>query len=180
VTFAHWANLANLSVFEVQQRFVYDHEYEQFERGEISSVEYWRHLRRLLRVDLTDIQFEQAFNALVLQPVAGMFELLSNYRRRFPVFALSNNNTSHWVRCQDVFPSEIGLFHEVFLSQEMGMRKPEERIYRQLERQTGFAGAQILFFDDVLANVQQANALGWQSVHVQSKADVDAALALIT
>jgi glucose-1-phosphatase len=55
----------------------------------------------------------------------------------------------------------------VFMSQDMGMRKPEARIYQSVLEHEGYTADQAVFFDDNLANIEAARALGIESVLVE-------------
>ena len=58
-----------------------------------------------------------------------------------------------------------------FASHLVGHRKPDAAIYEHVERTTGFGGAEILFFDDVMENVQAAEKRGWLGYHIDPKPD---------
>jgi putative hydrolase of the HAD superfamily len=62
---------------------------------------------------------------------------------------------------RDLFP---GLFDAVVISAEVGMRKPEERIFRHAADLLGVAPAECVFIDDIQANVVAAEALGMTGV----------------
>lgn len=60
------------------------------------------------------------------------------------------------------------LFDAVVISGEVGMRKPEERIYRHAADAIGLAPASCAFVDDIDANVRAARALGMVAVRHQT------------
>ena len=80
--------------------------------------------------------------------------------------ALSNTNDAHWGRMfpsdnsEPEFPNLARLRHR-FASHLLGVLKPDALAYRAVERRTGFASDQILFFDDKQENVEAARRLGW-------------------
>jgi putative hydrolase of the HAD superfamily len=53
-----------------------------------------------------------------------------------------------------------GMFDAVIISAEVGMRKPEERIFRHAAGLLGLAPAECVFVDDVEANITAAEAVG--------------------
>jgi putative hydrolase of the HAD superfamily len=60
------------------------------------------------------------------------------------------------------------LFDAVVISAEVGMRKPEERIFRHAADLLGLAPEECVFIDDVAANVTAAEAIGMTGVlHTQ-------------
>ncbi|MBA4384087.1 MAG: hypothetical protein C0410_05070 [Anaerolinea sp.] len=54
------------------------------------------------------------------------------------------------------------VFDHLFISCEMGTQKPEEAYYRYIEIQLQLPGESILFWDDILQNVNAAKARGWK------------------
>jgi len=71
------------------------------------------------------------------------------------------------------------LFDLVVDSSAVGTRKPEEAIYRLVERGLGLPGAALLFVDDLGVNLKTARALGWQTLKYLDTAEVVAALAQV-
>ncbi len=62
---------------------------------------------------------------------------------------------------RDLFPS---LFDAVVISGEVGMRKPEERIFRHAAGLLGLDPAECVFVDDIEVNVTAAEAIGMTAV----------------
>jgi putative hydrolase of the HAD superfamily len=57
-----------------------------------------------------------------------------------------------------------GMFDAVVISAEVGMRKPEERIFRHVIDLLGLAPGECVFIDDIEANVAAAEAVGMTAV----------------
>ena len=57
------------------------------------------------------------------------------------------------------------MFDVVVISGEVGMRKPEARIFEHTSRLLGCDGSQVVFVDDHIVNVQAAAQQGWVSIH---------------
>lgn len=55
------------------------------------------------------------------------------------------------------------LFDGLFFSSAVGFEKPKEGFFRAVESSLGRSGAELLFFDDVRANVDGARAAGWSA-----------------
>ncbi|MEM7268667.1 MAG: HAD-IA family hydrolase [Pseudomonadota bacterium] len=51
----------------------------------------------------------------------------------------------------------------VFASGRIGVAKPDEAYFRQIEAWSGLSGAQIALIDDAPRNVEAAEALGWRA-----------------
>jgi putative hydrolase of the HAD superfamily len=59
------------------------------------------------------------------------------------------------------------LFDAVVISHEVGMRKPEARIFQHAVGLLGLAPEQCVFVDDIKANIVAAEALGMTGIHHQ-------------
>jgi putative hydrolase of the HAD superfamily len=57
------------------------------------------------------------------------------------------------------------LFDDVVISAQVGMRKPEERIFRLAAGRLGLVPSECVFVDDVEGNIVAATALGFITVH---------------
>jgi putative hydrolase of the HAD superfamily len=66
----------------------------------------------------------------------------------------------------DDYPRELfpGLFDVVVISGEVGMRKPEERIFRHTAGLLGLTPQECVFIDDLEVNVAAAEAIGMTAV----------------
>ncbi|MBX3375767.1 MAG: hypothetical protein KF678_02035 [Phycisphaeraceae bacterium] len=92
---------------------------------------------------------------------------------------LSNTNPAHWARMNKTeirpaeFPSPAMLRHR-HASHLLGFAKPDPRAFREFERRTDYRGAEILYFDDLVENVETARAQGWIVEHIDHTADTAA------
>jgi len=87
---------------------------------------------------------------------------------------LSNTNEHHWgfladARHPSYFP--LGRLKHHFASHLIRARKPSPAIYEHLERETGFTGPAILFFDDLKENIDAAVARGWRGIWIDPDLD---------
>jgi putative hydrolase of the HAD superfamily len=64
----------------------------------------------------------------------------------------------------------------VFVSNELGKRKPAPEAFHAVAQAMDVPPERIVFFDDTLANVEGALAVGMHAVHVRTVADVADAL----
>ncbi|HEX9296110.1 MAG TPA: HAD-IA family hydrolase, partial [Polyangiaceae bacterium] len=96
---------------------------------------------------------------------------------------LSNTNHAHWTRMlhhdgtgplagEPRYPGIVRL-RSHYASHLLGLAKPDEAIYRAFERASGYGGDEILFFDDLPANVEAARKIGWTAERIDP--DVDTA-----
>ena len=66
----------------------------------------------------------------------------------------------------------------VFASCEVGARKPDAAFYQRVQTRLGLEPHEILFWDDVLVNVDAARAIGWHAEVFTSTRDFDDWLSL--
>ncbi len=68
------------------------------------------------------------------------------------------------------------LFERVFVSSEIGLRKPHRAAFDYVVREMGVEANAILFFDDLPDNIAGATDAGLRAVQVRKSADVRHAL----
>ena len=151
-------------------------------------------IRALERGECTEAEFEQLLAAELIRvdggavPAGGllarmfaasafdeaMHELIRAARRAGLRTALLSNSWGDNGYPRHLFPE---LFDTVVISSEVGMRKPEERIFRLAIERLGLQPAECVFIDDIQENVNAARAAGLVSVWHQTAADTTAQLA---
>jgi len=136
------------------------------ERGEMSDEEFESTLAALLvGIDGAPVVaaglLKRMFAASVLQD--EMLDLIRELRDRgIRTSLLSNSWGAH-----DGYPRHLfnELFDDVVISGEVGMRKPEQRIFELARTRLGLPAAECVFVDDVAGNISAAQALGFLAVH---------------
>jgi len=89
---------------------------------------------------------------------------------------LSNTNSEHWLRHiaaegRDADFPTVALLKHRHASHLLGAAKPDEAIYRAFERETGFRGPEVLFFDDLTENIAAAERCGWRGALIDHTGD---------
>jgi putative hydrolase of the HAD superfamily len=174
--FRIWADLARCDPAELERRFSFDEAYQRHERGEIDAAGYFSALRRSLGLDLSDDELTSGWNDIYLGPLPGTAALLSAARRRFLLYAFTNSNATHRQVWAERFASELSVFRHVFVSSDLGVRKPDPESFALVAKRIGLQASALLFFDDTAENVEGARTAGMQAVHVGSSADIREAL----
>lgn len=149
-------------------------EFDGLERGVLSPEDFADAFIREWRLDLDRAAFLYAFKHWV----RGVFDdapaLLADLRTRHRLACLSNVNPAHWRRCVELGVDRM--FDAHFLSHELGLRKPEPQIYEGAAMRLGVAAEDIIFFDDVMENVEAARRAGMRAEHVPAPSALVAAL----
>ena len=174
--FQRWGRASHVPPEALATRYVFDEPYERHERGEIGELDYFAALRRSLAIDIDDEEFRAGWSAIFTEPVRETVALLETLRGRVPLYAFSNSNEAHRRVWERRFEHALANFRRVFVSSQMGLRKPERASFDFIAREIGVAPGRILFFDDTADNVQGARRAGLQAVHVRGPDDVKRAV----
>jgi len=169
---AHWATHGRCDKRLIRDRFRHDHAYDQHERGNIDLKAYFSALRTSLGVEISDADLRDGWNAILIGAMTGISDLLASAAERFPLYAFTNSNPEHQKCLSDRFAELLRPFKQIFVSSEIGLRKPEPDAYRHVVDVIGAPASRILFFDDLIENVEGARACGLQVVHVRTSSDV--------
>ena len=134
------------------------------ERGETSAEEFERLLAaRLTRMDGAAVPAPGLLTRMFskMAPVEAMYALLRSVRGGGVRVGLLSNSWGN------DYPRELftGVFDSVVISSEVGMRKPEERIFLHAVAGLGLTPDECVFIDDIEANVEAARALGMLGLH---------------
>jgi len=172
-----WSNWTSLPLEEIQHRFKMDDAYERHERGEIGASEYFTHLRKVLELEANDSEIALGWNAIFLEEIEETVNYILAVRDKLPCFAFTNSNPTHQAFWMAAYPRAMESFHQIFVSSELGLRKPEREAFEAISDITGISLDKMLFFDDAKENISGAQAIGMQAVHVKAHSDVRTALA---
>lgn len=146
------------------------------ERGECSVADFERMLaERLVTTTGGKVRADGLLTRMLSasRPVAAMYEVLRGLRRDGVRTALLSNSWGNLGYPRQDFPA---LFDAVVISGEVGMRKPEARIFTHTAQLLGIDPAQCVFIDDLEPNVRAAIACGMTGVHHLDPADTVARL----
>ena len=140
-------------------RAVYD-----FETGRIADVAaFQKRARQELGFTVSDDVFFRIFAEAVGDLFEETLPLLSALRAYYPLALLSNTSPDHWIHCRDR-QGLGGCFDEVFVSYELGVMKPDPRIFQQVLSRLQDNPENIWFFDDRQENVDAARKMGINGV----------------
>ena len=155
----------------------------QFDRGDITADEMFGYIKSFLPAAVRektgeglDGEIQRVWNLMLGDIPADKLQRLAALRSAgYRVVMLSNTNSGHWPRIEQLFieaggnlPSEC--FDALYLSYLMRRRKPEPGIFLTLLESEGVEAADCLFFDDSAENCAAARALGIDAVLVERNA----------
>jgi len=135
------------------------------ERGECTVAEFERLLAaRLVRTDGKSVPADGLLSRMLSAsvPDPAMYQLIRDLRARGVRTALLSNSWGSGGYPREDFPD---LFDAVVISGEVGMRKPEPRIFHHAAQLLDSVPAECVFVDDLEANVRAAVGCGMTGVH---------------
>ena len=108
-------------------------------------------------------------------PMTGALDLLDRLGRENAIACLSNTNILHWQR----LTSRYGLlerFERCFVSHEIGLSKPDPRIFEHVVADLRTPPHRITYFDDNAEIIEAAIAFGFDAHRVDSPQDIELVL----
>jgi len=147
---ACWAGHAGCEAAHLAGRFSWrDEFYQRHEKGEISDGEFFAALRKLFGIGISDAQFLEGWNKIFAGEMPGIATLLARAAQRLPLYAFSNTNGAHAKHFSVAYADLLGHFREVFLSNAIGLRKPDAAAYDHVVNAIGVPAERIVFFDEM-------------------------------
>ncbi len=123
--------------------------------------------------DHTPQQIESIIDAWIVGLYPGVGPLLNRIGEAGMMSAcLSNTNVQHWraIQTSATYEALRGLDHW-FASHLIGARKPDVTMYQHIEHTLGVLPAEIVFFDDLIENIDAAKQRGWLAHQVNDSND---------
>jgi 2-haloacid dehalogenase len=112
----------------------------------------------------------------ILGPDWGSVAILADLRQAgYSLYGLSNWSTEKYYLVRDQYEF-LGWLEAVILSGEVGLVKPDPRIFNVLLDKIERPAPECLLIDDSLVNIETAQAMGFQIIHFQSAAQLRQAL----
>ena len=170
--FRVWADQSKLSFEKIRKSFSIDNAYKQHECGQIVASEYFDHLRRVLGLAGTDDEIALGWNAIYVKQIDETLQYVTRASRRLPCFAFTNSNPTHQEYWTKAYPDVVAVFRKVFVSSDLGLRKPDCAAFKTVALQIGIPIESILFLDDSPENVRGAQTAGMRAIQVSTSDDV--------
>lgn len=171
-TFDYWARAANIDVKQLYERWQLDAAYEQHEVGAIDFATYVQALGERLGIALPMNHWLSGWNDLFVGPYLQVQDRLAAVSREIPLFAFTNTNPTHHETWSQRYPEAFRHFRNVYVSSEIGHRKPNVSAYRHVAADMGYEPHEIVFVDDTEENVAGAIEAGMDARRVSSEANV--------
>jgi putative hydrolase of the HAD superfamily len=145
---------------------------DAFERGAITPEAFAERFVRDWQVRLAPDAFLEHYVAWLRGLYPGAEDLLARLGTRYKLACLSNTNALHWERSEAMRWLQRRL--DVALSShELQLRKPQPEIFAATLERLGCTAPEVVYFDDLQANVAAARAAGFDAHHVDGFAALE-------
>lgn len=141
-----------------------------FDCGLISEEEFRMHLRTATGLNLTDSIIDSCWNAMLLDIPETRMKYVEGLQTSYNTFLLSNTNSIHLKFISSYLQKEFGIsdisekFKKTYYSCQVGMRKPDEKIFQLVMEENNLLPEETLFIDDSAVNIETADKLGMQVI----------------
>ncbi len=145
---------------------------KEFEMGLMTSAEFVVELKKKYYIEAPYEAIIHAWNAMLLGLKSDAEQFASEFAARYNIVLLSNTNEIHYNYFIDEVKSLLSHFADTFFSFQIGMRKPDENIFKFVCNKMDFSPSETLFIDDSIKNSSGATKIGLAYYHHRSNADL--------
>ncbi|CAI8280761.1 MAG: D-ribitol-5-phosphate phosphatase [Cryomorphaceae bacterium] len=150
--------------------------FNKIETGKISNNEFLRELQKETK-NAKIKQVKIAWNAMLLDLPKERLQLIKKLKDNHTIYLLSNTNSIHI----NAFKEELGnkkwlefceLFDKMYLSHELGLRKPDAKIFEHILNEQKLKAEEVFFIDDSPQHIASAKKLGINCHHLLDNEDI--------
>ena len=107
--------------------------FDNLECGQISEKNFLNEIRKKSNTNNLEL-IKKAWNSILLNIPEERVHLLKKLSSKYKIFLLSNTNSIHLKKIINSYGEKkwrnfIGIFNDVYFSNQIGMRKPNENIF---------------------------------------------------
>ncbi|AUC60388.1 putative hydrolase of the HAD superfamily [Cyanobacterium sp. HL-69] len=143
-----------------------------YEIGKIGDEEFINQVKETTKLNKTDEDIKIIWNGMLGQVPSKLGKLLHKIKQEKKTFILSNTNPIHIEEVEKRFKQSIPeypletLFDKIYYSYEIGLHKPDQKIFEYIIKAHNLIPHRTLFIDDNIHNVNSAKKLGLQTIHM--------------
>lgn len=147
--------------------------FKKLETGSVGEQDFYDAIKKRTRDHITATEIADAWNALILDFRTDSLHFLDQLSGKYKLYLLSNTNSIHHSYFQQILKRQTGrpsldsYFTKAWYSQNLGLRKPGEAIYKFILEDGGLEAKESLFIDDTLPNIETAVNLGFKAHHLK-------------
>jgi putative hydrolase of the HAD superfamily len=156
---------------EVQAAIYHEELLLPLELGQVSLRHYYDGLNAKLTLPWTFEQFARAWTG-IFREQPGTMRLIERLKKRYRLAALSNTNDHHLARIKADYPV-LSAFSFWVASCEVGLRKPDPKIYQLALERAGVRAQAAIYIDDRPELVAAGRAVGLTAIRFESAAQLE-------
>lgn len=141
-----------------------------FDTGKMTPHEFHSHATAKLDAQISSDEFFASY-CDVFSLNVPVLNLLQGLKGKFRLILLSNTDPVRFSFIKKTFP-EILFFDDYVLSFEVGLMKPDTRIYEVTLKVAASQPSDCVFIDDMEENIEAAKRLGFQSILYKPDTDL--------
>ena len=149
----------------------HSHSAVQFETGKIDFNQFCQQFITEHQLTLDQESFATEFTHIILGDFEETEALLQQVSSHYSLHLLSNTNSCHWQRLQQI-SCMFRYLDQIFTSFQLNIMKPDIQIYQHVIERLQCSPENILFFDDGKENVLNARKVGIHAEQVFGPSDI--------
>lgn len=142
----------------------------RYERGQITTPDFYHALRSCLRVQSSDEEISRAWNAMLLGPIQAAHAVVEALPDGLRISLLSNTNELHHRAFTPACCALFRRFERCYFSYKLGLAKPDPLIFESVLEELNFSPRETLVVDDLPENLAAAQMCGTQVLWADSPA----------
>ena len=149
----------------------------KYETGKLETDAFRNEIRKKTGVEITDEEFDNAWNAMLVRVPKERAELLKALSERYNLYMLSNTSALHAPVFEKMYFDVAGIslhdaFTKIYYSFEIGWHKPDLEAWKHVIRDAGINSQETLFLDDNIHNIKASQELGFQAIHIHERTNL--------
>ena len=146
--------------------------FDDLETGKISIPDFVDRIQELLSENVTQEQVVTAWNSMLLDFMPDALACVKQLSQDYRLFLLSNTNEMHIAEIkhragEDAFESFSQSFEKLYLSHDLGLRKPHAKVFTHILNEQGLRAEETLFIDDSIQHIEGAQKVGLKVHHLK-------------
>ena len=140
--------------------------FDELEEGKISDIDFYQAINKLAGANHDHQLIIDAWNAILLDFPKDRLNLVKQLNNKYRVFLFSNTNAIHFrevhknLKKAHGIPNLKGHFEKVYLSHELGIRKPKIEAFQHIVKTHQLKPNETLFIDDSPQHIKGARKAG--------------------
>ncbi len=152
--------------------------FDDLETGTIQRDQFYKGIQGFLGQHITSQKIDEAWNAMLLYFMPEALTCILRLGKNYRLFLLSNTNCIHIEAIKNqygesYFEEFCKGFEQVYLSHEIGLRKPNTKAFTYILNQNHLQAAETLFVDDSPQHVAGAIKAGLKGYHLKDDEKIE-------